>query len=367
VRVLGFGTYDLRRHPRTGIIMAGLRAHGAEVAELNVPLGFSTAERVAMLQKPWLAYRLALRLTRCWWTLARRARRIGRADAILVGYLGHFDVLLARVCFPRTHLVLDQMIFAADTAEDRGVSSRLKHRLLRSLDNLATRTADTVLLDSTEHLSQLAPRDHAKAVVVPIGASAEWFAVGARAVRRDPAGPLRAVFFGTFTPLQGAPVIGRALALLADRPDIVVTMIGTGQDYDLTRAAAGPNAAVRWIDWVEPDRIAAIIADHDACLGIFSCRPKALRVTPNKVCEGAAAGCAIVTSDTPVQRRALADAAVFVPPEDARALAEALRGLADDPARLDRLRTAARARAEQMFTGPASAAALHERLVRTLG
>ena len=58
------------------------------------------------------------------------------------------------------------------------------------------------------------------------------------------------------------------------------------------------------------------MARHDVCLGIFGTGPKALRVVPNKVFQGAAAGCALVTSDTPPQRRLLGDAAVLVPPGD---------------------------------------------------
>ena len=70
----------------------------------------------------------------------------------------------------------------------------------------------------------------------------------------------------------------------------------------------------------------ALVAGHDVCLGIFGTGDKALRVVPNKVFQGAAAGCAIVTSDTAPQRRALGDAAVLVPPGDPEALAAALRG-----------------------------------------
>ena len=40
----------------------------------------------------------------------------------------------------------------------------------------------------------------------------------------------------------------------------------------------------------------ALVAGHDVCLGIFGTGDKALRVVPNKVFQGAAAGCAIVTS-----------------------------------------------------------------------
>ena len=41
-----------------------------------------------------------------------------KADAVLVGYLGHFDVLLARRLFRRIPVVLDHLIFAADTAAE---------------------------------------------------------------------------------------------------------------------------------------------------------------------------------------------------------------------------------------------------------
>ena len=99
---------------------------------------------------------------------------------------------------------------------------------------------------------------------------------------------------------------------------------------------------MRWIDWVPAAQLPAIVAGHDVCLGIFGTGPKALRVVPNKVFQGAAAGCAIVTSDTPPQRRVLADAAVLVPPGDAEALAAALLRLADDRDELARLRAAAR-------------------------
>ena len=123
------------------------------------------------------------------------------------------------------------------------------------------------------------------------------------------------VFYGLYTPLQGTPVIGAALSRIAGAP-IEVTMIGSGQDAAATRAAAAANPAVRWLDWVPAADLPALVAGHDVCLGIFGTGDKALRVVPNKVFQGAAAGCAIVTSDTAPQRRALGDAAVLVPPGD---------------------------------------------------
>jgi SAM-dependent methyltransferase len=168
------------------------------------------------------------------------------------------------------------------------------------------------------------------------------------------------VFFGLYTPLQGAPVIGRALAELAG-VDLEVTMIGTGQDLADTRRQAAGNSRVTWRDWVPADELPAEVARHDVCLGIFGDGPKARRVVPNKVFQGAAAGCAIVTSDTPPQRSALGAAAVFVPPGDSGALAAALRRLATDRAELAALRRAAAERAAT-FTPEAVVRPLRDRL-----
>lgn len=363
MRIVGFGTYDVTRHPRVGILLDGLRAHGDVVVEINAPLGFSTAERVAMLRRPWLAYRLALRLVARWIALARAARAARRSapvDAVVVGYLGHFDVLLARALFRRVPVVLDMLIFAADTARDRGVHGGLKLRLLDTLDRVAVRAADLVAVDTPEHLDLLRPADRAKAVVAPVGAPRAWLAAG-RDEHAPHRAPLRAVFFGLFTPLQGAPTIGAALSLLAE-DDIDATMIGTGQELASTRELAAGNARVRWLDWVDAADLPALIAAQDVCLGIFGTTPKAQRVVPNKVFQGAAAGCAVLTSDTEPQRRALGDAAVFVPAGDPAALAAALRELAADPVRTARLRDDARRLACASFEPAAVTVALRDRL-----
>jgi glycosyltransferase involved in cell wall biosynthesis len=169
------------------------------------------------------------------------------------------------------------------------------------------------------------------------------------------------VFYGLYTPLQGAPVIGAALAQIAGAP-VEVTMIGHGQDEAAAKTAAAANPGVRWLDWVPAADLPALAASHDVCLGIFGTGDKALRVVPNKVFQGAAAGCAIVTSDTPPQRRTLGDAAVLVPPGDPQALAAALVRLAGDRAELARLRRQARELAEREFAPGQIVAPLARRL-----
>ncbi len=348
MRVLLFGTYDTSTHPRVATIAEGLRAGGAQVAECNAPLGLDTAARVSMLAHPWRAPALLARLARRWTTLAWAARRAPAPDAVVVGYMGHFDVHLARMLFRRVPVVLDHLVGASDTARDRRLDGGPRQALLRMIDSAALRAADIVVVDTEEHLATLPPRHRARAVVVPVGAPEAWYQAARPAESEDTSGPLRVVFYGLYTPLQGTPVIGAALARIAGAP-VEVTMIGGGQDEAATRSAAAANRAVRWLDWVPAAELPALVASHDVCLGIFGAGDKALRVVPNKVFQGAAAGCAIVTSDTAPQRRALGDAAVLVPPADPEALAAALLRLAGDRAELARLRREAHRLAQQRF------------------
>jgi glycosyltransferase involved in cell wall biosynthesis len=360
MRVILFGTYDASMHPRIATLGAGLRDSGIEVAECNAPLGLDTAHRVAMLAQPWRAPDLLVRLARRWVTLARSARRMPAPDAVLVGYLGHFDVHLARLLFRRVPIVLDHLTGASDTGRDRRLDGGPRQALLRLIDAAALRAADVVLVDTEEHRAALPGRYRPRAVVVPVGAPAAWFAAGTAAAGPG-TGPLRVVFYGLYTPLQGTPVIGTALSQLAGTP-IEVTMIGDGQDAAAAKAAAAANSAVRWLDWVPAGDLPALVASHHVCLGIFGTGSKAQRVVPNKVFQGAAAGCAIVTSDTPPQRRTLGESAVLVPPGDPGALAAALRQLAADPAALARLRAAA----SELAAGQFAPAQVVAPLLRTL-
>jgi glycosyltransferase involved in cell wall biosynthesis len=347
MRILIFGTYDAAAHPRVAVIAEGLRAAGHDVRECNAPLGFDTAARVRMLAQPWRAPALVLRLARCWLRLVRQARRGPRPDLVVVGYLGHFDVHLARLLFGRRRVVLDHLISAADTARDRHVSGGLRRPLLRAIDAAALAAARIVVVDTEEHRQTLPAKHRERAVVVPVGAPGEWF-------EQEPGpegGPLRVIFYGLFTPLQGAATIGSAIARLAESGSPVrFTMVGGGQDKaETVRNAGVAAAAVSWRDWVPAAELPALVAAHDVCLGIFGTGPKALRVVPNKVYQGAAAGCAVVSSDTPPQRRALGDAACYVPPGDSEALAAALADLAANPERLKTLRNAATHTARERF------------------
>ncbi len=332
-RLLVFGSYDAALHPRVAVLRDGLALHGWQVAELNVPLGASTADKVAASGSPGAALRLAARQLRSWALLARRSVGTGRPDVVLVGYMGHADVHLARLRYPRSVIALDHLVGLSDTLRDRNLGGGLRLRLLDLADRAALMAADVVVVDTELHAELLPVRMRAKAVVTPVGAGQEWFDAGRAAARRTEERPrreslallapddgrpqpLRVVFVGLFTPLQGAPTIGRAIDLLRDEA-VEFTLVGHGQDLATTRSMARGSDHVRWLDWVPAVELPDFVSGHDVALGIFGTGPKAQRVVPTKVYQGLAAGCAVVTAATPAAGT-LGDAVVSVPPGRSR-------------------------------------------------
>lgn len=360
MRILGFGTYRASSHPRVAVLIEGLTRAGHTVRELNEPLRANTKDRVAALNSAAGAVSFFRQLGGSWIRLIRGARAFrgaGRPDALLVGYLGHFDVILARLLFPRTPIILDHLIYAADTAKDRGATSSLLGRGLEMLDRIAHACATIVVYDTPAHAAMAPAGQEHKGVVVPVGAPDAWYRAGEKAAHvahggnadgSASSGRGSVVFYGLFTPLQGTPTIARALRLLHERGELPpVTLIGSGQDEDEVREILR-DTPVTWHPWVEPDELPDLVAVHPISLGIVGTTAKAGRVVPNKVYQSMAAGCAVITSDTPSQREILGEAVCYVPAGDSEALADAIADLAGDGEELDRMRHAARHRAEQL-------------------
>ena len=348
MRVTFFGTFDERSHPRVRALREGIEQGGHAVHVINMPLDLDTAARVSIAQRPWRAPILGIRLARCWFRLWR-AGAGQHPDIVVVGYLGHFDVHLARRRFPGSTIVLDHMVSLGDTARDRGLGARsMVARVLDAVDRRALRAADVVVVDTAAQGAAL-PCEPRRVCVVPVAPPRPWFEV-TPAPAPGATDPVRIVFFGLFTPLQGAPVLGAALGRLPDDLPIEITMIGAGQDLAETQALTGADPRVTWIDWVDAADLPDVVATHHVCLGIFGTTPKATRVVPNKVLQGAAAGCAVITGGTPVQREALDGAAEYVEPGSVAGLTSALVSVVTHREALAEQRERARALAVERFS-----------------
>lgn len=350
MRVVMWGTYDTGK-PRNRILLRGLRENGVEVIECHRDVWGSVEDKS---QVAGLASRLRflLRWLGSYPGLIARYLKLPPHDVVLIGYLGQLDVL---VLWPFAKLrgvpvVWDVFIALFNTVvEDRrlvGPSHPLAW-LLRAWERLASRAADRLLMDTRAHADYFArmcglPPGRVESVWV--GVEEERFSPAAPAPVAADTRALTAFFYGQFTPLHGIETILQA-ARLAEPGEIRWTLAGRGQEEERIRAllAARPVADLEWIPWIPYTELVETIRGSDVSLGVFGPTDKAARVIPNKVFQILAAGAPLVTRDSPAIRELLSPdtpGVALIPPDDPRALLEAVRRLGrarrDDPAPLHR-------------------------------
>jgi glycosyltransferase involved in cell wall biosynthesis len=318
VRVLYFGTYE-RRYPRNAQVISALRRAGVEIVEQHEPVWEESDEN-------WSAGPArALRLARAESRLLRRAAP--EADAVLVGYPGHFDLPAARRAAKGQPIVFNPLVSLSDTfVADRGRfrAGSLMARGLAAIDRRAFRAADLVVADTradADFFARLADLPQERLAVCFVGAEERLFQPG-----WSPEAPFTAVFMGKLIPLHGLETI---LEAARRAPELRFRIIGHGQ-LDALLESRPPN--VEWTRWVDYERLPAELHRAGCALGIFGTTDKAQRVIPNKAFQALACGVPLITADTPAARELLRheDSALLVPPGDPSALANAIRRLASD-------------------------------------
>jgi len=143
-----------------------------------------------------------------------------------------------------------------------------------------------------------------------------------------------AIYAGAHGPANGLETVVDAARQLADLPDLLVVLIGDGGAKAELQMRAADLTNVEFLDPVPKDQIGDILRAAD--IAILSLRGKDLfqGARPNKLFDYMVAGLPIV-STVGGEAWGLIDAAesgVLAHPDDAGALAHALRGLAEDRA-----------------------------------
>jgi glycosyltransferase involved in cell wall biosynthesis len=315
LRVSYFGTYD-RAYPRNAQVISCLRSAGVEVREQHVPVW--EGRRQAWDAGPAVALRLVAAEARLF------MRGVDDADALIVGYPGHFDFPAARRAAGGKPIVFNPLVSLADTfVSDRRRfrAGSLAARALERVDRAAFGAADVVVADTQAHARFFAQLTDTPVEVCFVGAEDRLFTPGL-----SPVEPFTALFVGKLIPLHGVETILEAARRL---PDIRFRVVGSGQLGSML-ATRPPN--VEHVPWVDYWTLPAQLHRAGCALGIFGTSDKALRVIPNKAFQALACGTPLVTGDTPAARELLVDgeSALLVAPGDPAALADAVQRLAED-------------------------------------
>lgn len=269
-------------------------------------------------------------------------RRPPRADLVHVPCFRQRDMAAAARYARRRNipLLIDPLISAYDKqVYERGkfMPDSAAAQTLRDKESDLFRHADIVLADTDEHArfySETLGVPAERIQVVYVGAEEALFQPAAA---HAPKAPLEVLFFGSFIPLQGAPVIVEA-ARRYRGPAVRWVLLGNGpQRAECMAGAAGLDNVV-FENWVPYAQLPARLWRADVLLGVFGRTPKTQRVIPNKVFQALACGKPLITATTPAYPEALrrqTDSGIaWVAADDADALAVTVATLAAQPDRL---------------------------------
>lgn len=230
----------------------------------------------------------------------------------------------------------------------------LGYRLVRRIDTWNCRLSDAITTLGEGMRRQILARgiDPQRVRVVPFWVDVEKI----RPLPRDNAwrreqgiapGTFVALFAGTIGYVSGAQILADVAERLADRPDVLLLVVGEGVVKDELEALARDRGLrnLRFLPFQPAERLAEMQSTAD--VGLVTLRPETgLSSVPSKVLGYMAAGRAVIASapdDTDTAeliRRA--DCGLVTPAQDPAALADAIRRLADDRALCRRFGNAAR-------------------------
>lgn len=200
--------------------------------------------------------------------------------------------------------------------------------------------------------------------ICPVGAYVDEFPRPPHAVEHVPgagagepremvaAGPLECVYSGSLEASQDIEILPAVVRhLSAKGVAATIHVAGSGRQEEMLRRAANAEGSCRMV-------VHGLLPRHDyvALLGrchagLVCVKPESMVALPNKACDYAAAGLALVNS-LPGELQALIDrdgAGVAYAAGDVLSLATAIAGLAADRKRLATMRQAARRMAEREF------------------
>lgn len=334
-RIVILGTYDLGK-PRTRILIRGLKENDVDVIQChhNVWGGIEDKSQVTGL---WVKLTLAWKILTAYPVLIFRYLQLPKHDAVLIGYLGLFDVLILWPFVRMRHAVLIWDVFLSlynTVVEDRELVGRYNPSgiLLWLMEWFALRVVDLALMDTDSHANYLSTMYRCKpnkVVSVLVGAEPEKFDLSSHRLEalNSNIESKNILFYGQFIPLHGIDTVVRAAKLTEDK-EVQWLIIGKGQEANKIEALINelrPNN-LRWIEWVEYDDLIKYLAESHVALGIFGSTEKAKRVIPNKVYQILMAGRPLITADTPAVRELLTnnDNVCLVPAGSPHALAEAI-------------------------------------------
>jgi len=337
MRIVFWGTYDLNRE-RYRILVQALKLNGIDFLECHEDVWAGIRDK-SMLSSWQSKLRICVRYIQAYLKLILKYMSMPDHDAVLLGYLGHFDVL---ILWPFAKLRRKPIVWDALTSlYDEIITDRkyfppthpLAHVIFR-IEWLICHLADRIFLPSAARVKSFAiryglPKQRARVVFLGVESTSFPPRKSISQDSIDSRATLSVLFYGSFIPLHGIETIINAARLMITE-DVNWTIIGSGQMAAMIHKMLRehPLPRLRWVEWVPYRELSTWIHNCDVALGIFGSSERAATSIPNKVFQILSCGVPLITRDSPAIREILdtsMSGVYLVEPDSPKALVHAIR------------------------------------------
>ncbi|OUD12373.1 glycosyltransferase [Thioflexithrix psekupsensis] len=209
-------------------------------------------------------------------------------DYYLLGFRGHDIFWLVRLITAGKPLLFDSLMSPSAALIDekkQGEMGVLFGKLLSGVEKAILHQADIILTDTSLHVEFFSQRfklPKEKIHAISVGADETLPIISEKKKEAQFHSPFQVLFYGSFLPLHGVPIILQAAAILKPFP-IQFTFIGGGKkEVDYLQQLSLPNIThIQWVDF--PALLRHYVANTDLGLGgPFGNTPQAQRVITGK-------------------------------------------------------------------------------------
>ena len=339
LRICYFGTYRAN-YTRNRILIQGLQAQANVIVyECHTQLWHSIEDRVEQASGGWKNPRFWGRVMLTYWRLFRSHHHTPEYDVMLIGYPGQFDSYLARLLtwWRRKPMALDILMSLYLVAEERGLTQKspFTANLIFQLEKGGLKLPNLLISENSAYETYYRERYHLPAnrfQRVPHGADETVYHPRPLTLPTD---TFRVTYHGTYLPSHGLDVIIGAALLLREQTDIQFHFYGTGPEKErLELIVLGENLKnVTFHGFVSRDELLNGLAQSHVILGVFGTTRQSHYTIQNKVWEGLAMGCAVISGDSAVVRETLMHQKhlYLIKRNNPQALAEAIGTLKSEP------------------------------------
>lgn len=217
--------------------------------------------------------------------------------------------------------------------------------------------ADGMIVNSPGYVNHVRERGARKVTLIPNGADPRMFDPGDRGLPFREQCHFEEKFVALYAGAHGISndlnTLLHAAAMLSDRPQIAIVLLGDGKEKNNLIARANEMGLnnVHFLAPIPKSDMPMALAAADTCIAILKAIPLYATTYPNKVFDYMAAGRPVVLAIDGVIRDVVetAQAGIYVQPGDADALAEAITRLCNDSDLTHRMGAAGRKAIEEQF------------------